>query len=139
MKLIDTALFIKQTPLFEGLEFDTALSISDRLERINVDADEIFFSAGDSAAGLYFVYQGIAELNADGVIERLVPGDFFGDESLFSDGVRGYTCTARKPTTLLLLSRTHLFKILAEVPSVALKLLSLYAAHISLRPRSPFR
>lgn len=135
MKLIDKALFLKSTYLFQEIEFDTALAIADRLEMLDLKKGERLFQEGDSAAGLYFVFGGSLRLDSKDQIEELEPGDFFGDESLFADGARGYSCEALEPTTLLLLSKSHFFTVLSEVPSVARGMLALYASQISLRPR----
>lgn len=135
MKLIDKALFLKSTHLFQHIEFDTALAIADRLETLYLKQTEHLFREGDSAAGLYFVFEGGVRLDNSGHIEELEVGDFFGDESLFNEGARGYSCEALCSTTLLLLSKSHFFTLLSEVPSIARELLSLYASQISLRPR----
>jgi len=135
MKLIDKALFLKSTYLFQQVEFDIALAIADRLETLDLKQGEHLFQEGDSAAGLYFVFDGSVRLNSQGQIEELEASDFFGDESLFSEGARGYSCEALSPVTLLLLSKSHFFTLLSEVPSIARELLSLYANQISLRPR----
>lgn len=135
MKLIDKALFLKSTRLFQEIEFDIALSIADKLEVMELKGGEALFHKGDSAAGIYFVFQGSVRLAGDGLIEELENGDFFGDESVFTDAARGYTCAAIGSVTLLLLSKTHIFTILSECPSVATNLLALYASQISLRPR----
>lgn len=135
MKLIDKALFLKSTYLFQQVEFDTALAIADRLETLDLKKGEHLFQEGDSAAGLYFIFEGRVRLDSRGQIEELESGDFFGDESLFAEGSRGYSCEALTPVTVLLLSKSHFFTLLSEVPSVARELLSLYASQISLRPK----
>lgn len=136
MKLIDKALFLKSTPLFQQTEFDTALAIADRLEMLNLKQAERLFQEGDSAAGLYFVFEGSVRLDNKGQIEELEVGDFFGDESLFNERARSYSCEALCPVTLLLLTKSHFFTLLSEVPSIARELLSLYASQVSLRPRA---
>ena len=135
MRLIDKALFLKTTLLFEELEFDTALAVADRLESLELAKGETLFKEGDSAAGIYFVFEGSVRLDASGHIEELEVSDFFGDESLFADGPRAYSCESTEKSRLLLLSKTHLFTLLSECPSVATRLLCLYASQVSLRPR----
>lgn len=135
MRLIDKALFLKTTKLFEELEFDTALAVADRLESLELEKGETLFKEGDSAAGIYFVFEGSVRLDARGQIEELEVGDFFGDESLFADGPRAYLSAALEKSRLLLLSKNHLFTLLSECPSVATRLLALYASKVSLRPR----
>mgnify|MGYP000297784411 CR=1 FL=1 len=52
---------------------------------------------------------------------------FFGDESLFSDKTRTYRAVAEETTTLLTLSKTNLFTMISECPSIGVGFLQVYA------------
>lgn len=130
LTLIDKAFFLKQTSLFDALDLDLLLSISHQMETLTFKAKSSVFLCESVAQKLYLIMEGVVELR-DGqkrILTQLDPGDFFGDEALFNDRPRAYEAFCPEGTLLIALSRSHLLSILAECPTVALRLLEAYAA-----------
>lgn len=137
LTMIDKAFILKKTPLFEGLDLDLLLVISDKLGSIDFDAGDWIFAPGEAATRIYFIVNGEITIldetkNQMGVL--LTP-DFFGDEALFSDTPRGYYAHSRTDSLLLTLSKTNLFTIISECPQVAMGLLHAYTSPHKFRPR----
>lgn len=134
--LIDKAFLLKRTAPFCALDLDILLSIADKLLHIQFDADDSIFEQGQEAHRMFFIIKGqISLYTRDDEIYSLGGGDYFGEESLFSNKLRGYTAKATSNAELLTLSRTNLFTIISECPSVAIGFLQSFSSMLDLRPR----
>lgn len=135
LTLIDKAALIRRTPLFASLDLDLLLPIADKLGLVTNEAGEMVFLADEDATRMYFIVKGEIEIRnpQHGHIAHLKAGDFFGDESLFSDKPRAYEAYSTTKTQLLTLSRTHLFTIISECPSVATGFLQVYTTAMTFR------
>lgn len=129
LTLIDKALLLKRTPLFASLNLDLLLSVSDRLSLIAFQDNDYIFFSNEEANRLYFIVKGTVEIRSPegDPITTLEPGDFFGEESLFNHQPRSYTAYTPIKTEVLTLSKTNLYSIISECPSVALGFLHVYA------------
>jgi ATP-binding cassette subfamily B protein len=80
---------------------------------------------GDKGDTFFVVLEGQARVvNRKGrVLNRVYPGDFFGEISLLDGGPRTATVVAETPMLLLGLSRSAFRDVLATEPVVAVKLL----------------
>lgn len=135
LTLIDKAFLLKRTPLFAMLDLDLLLVISDKLETLRLDAEDVVFAISDPGTRVYFIVKGTIEIqsqNGKGPI-RLATPDFFGDESLFSEKPRAYQAKAVTETQLLSLSKPNLLTIISECPQVAVGLLQAYASTNQMR------
>ena len=68
------------------------------------------------------------------VIANLEQGDFFGEESLFNNKPRAYEAFTPVDTHVFTLSRTNLYTIISECPSVAVGFLQVYTSALHFRP-----
>lgn len=133
--LIDKAFLLKRTPLFSDLNLDLLLTIADKLGLVLFDPGDYIFIAGEEANRMYFIVKGQVEIqSADrALICQLGNGDFFGEESLFNNKPRGYAAFTPIETHVLTLSRTNLYAIISECPSVAVGFLQVYTATLQFR------
>ncbi len=136
LTLIDKAFLLKRTPLFSALDLDLILTIADMLGTVTFEVNDSAFFVNEEANRMYFIVQGEVEIrDPEGKkICALSAGDFFGEESLFSNKPRTYSAFIPMETHLLTLSRPHLYSIIFECPSVALGFLEVYAAGMQFRP-----
>jgi CRP/FNR family transcriptional regulator, cyclic AMP receptor protein len=136
LTLIDKAFLLKRTPLFSALDLDLLLTIADKLGFVTYEANDDIFVANEEANRMYFIVKGHVEIRnpSKQPICRLHNGDFFGEESLFNDKPRGYIAHTLAETHLLTLSRTNLYTIISECPSVAVGFLQVYTSNMSFRP-----
>jgi CRP/FNR family transcriptional regulator, cyclic AMP receptor protein len=136
LTLIEKAFWLKKQPLFAALELDMLLPIADKIGTIHLKANNPIFYAKEEPLRLYFILTGaISIIEGPNTHALLGPGDFFGDEAIFGDAPYAYDAICKDETTLLTLSRTHLFTIIHECPSVAVALLQAYASGTSYRRR----
>lgn len=136
LTLIDKAFLLKRTPLFSALDLDLLLTIADKLGLVAFEPKDWIFVAEEEANRMYFIVKGMVEIRtpAHQLICRLEPGDFFGEESLFNDKPRGYEAFTPDETHVLTLSRTNLYTIISECPSVAVGFLQVYTSALQFRP-----
>ena len=137
LTLIDKAFLLKRTPLFNMLDLDLLLIISDKLGTIHADAGECIFAIGEPAVRLYFIVKGTIDIldKERKLLAHLHTPDFFGDEALLSDQPRGYSAISQTDTHLLTLSKTNLLTIISECPQVAVGLLQAYTSSHQFRQR----
>ena len=124
--------------LFAELDFELLLSLAEKLHDDDYDAGEKIFASGQVANRIYLIAQGTVQILDERLkeITELNVGDFFGDESLFNDGPRGYGAAAKTDALLLTLSRSHLLSIISEAPSVAVSLIQAYTTAFPCRFRT---
>lgn len=134
--LIDKAFLLKRTPLFSTLDLDLLLSIADKLSSVDYDPGDYVFLLKEEANRMYFIFKGQVEirLTPSKPFFTLKNGDFFGEESLFSNLPRSYEALCPIDTHLLTLSRTNLYSIISECPAVALGFLQIYTSAMQFRP-----
>lgn len=139
LTLIDKAFLLKRTPIFSSLDLDLLLTVADKLGLIVSKPGETLFTVNEEANRMYFIIKGQVNLRTDSQesICTLEQGSFFGEEALFNNKPRSYEAFTPVETHFLTLSRTNLFTIISECPSVALNFLSLYTSSIPYRPIKP--
>jgi CRP/FNR family transcriptional regulator, cyclic AMP receptor protein len=107
-------------------------------------ADEIDFPAGkelireDAAGSQFFVLlEGEAEVRRRGrKINRLGPGDFFGEIALLTDHATTATVTAATPVTVVVITRTNFKRLLRDAPKAQWDVLQALAKRV---PTDDFR
>jgi CRP/FNR family transcriptional regulator, cyclic AMP receptor protein len=81
---------------------------------------EVVYSQGDAAHSVMYLQEGgvklavISEAGKEAVVAILGPGDFFGEGCLAGQSVRMGTATAITPTTLLVIEKSEMLKVLHE-------------------------
>jgi CRP/FNR family transcriptional regulator, cyclic AMP receptor protein len=81
---------------------------------------EVVYSQGDAAQSVMYIQEGgvkltvVSELGKEAVVAILGPGDFFGEGCLAGQSVRIGTATAITPSTVLVIERNQMFKVLHE-------------------------
>src|SRR3984893_11601754 len=82
-------------------------------------SDKIY-SQGEPTKGVKYIQQGgvklsvVNEVGKEAVVAILGPGDFFGEGCLAGQPLRMGTATAITPTTLLIIEKSEMFKVLHE-------------------------
>jgi CRP/FNR family transcriptional regulator, cyclic AMP receptor protein len=81
---------------------------------------DVVYSQGDAARNVMYLREGgvklsvVSESGREAVVAILGPGDFFGEGCMAGQSVRMGTATAIMPTTLLLIDKPEMFKVLHE-------------------------
>lgn len=136
LTLIDKAFLLKRTAPFSALDLDLLLTIADKLSLVVFDPGDYIFTIQEDANRMYFIIKGQVQIQGgkQQVLHTLEPGAFFGEESLFNNKPRSYGAFTPVETHVLTLSRTNLYAIISECPSVAVGFLQVYTNLVPLRP-----
>lgn len=126
LNLIEKAFFLKKVSIFQDLDLDFLLAISDKVHQDIYDKGEVVFSEGQIGNTLYLVAKGEVSLTNPSHSKTVKAEDFFGDESLFNEKPRTYKAICDTDSILLFLSRSDFMSILSECPNVAVALLKHY-------------
>lgn len=129
---------LAQVPLFSPLSARYLRRVADGMEEMHYTEDAAIVREGEQGDAFYVIMEGQAKVQtARGrIVNRLLPGDFFGEISLLDGGSRTATVVAETPMTLLALKRTSFLRLLEAEPAVAVKLLE-YAASMLRRLERP--
>jgi len=128
-KLSETALALRQVPVFSGLSRKELREIENIIHQREYHAGEAIFQQGDPGLGMYIIIQGQVQIvnNQDPdnlvVYSELSDGDFFGDLALVDDADRSATALATTETRLIAFFRPEMKDILTRFPSLGNKIL----------------
>ena len=81
---------------------------------------ELVYSQGDTAQSVMYIQEGgvkltvVNEVGKEAVVAILAPGDFFGEGCLAGQRFRIGTATAITPSTVLVIDKSEMFKVLHE-------------------------
>lgn len=124
-------------PLFDGLKPRHLKRLANVAEVADYMAEHTIVREGDAGDAFYVVLAGQAKVTTNGkLINRVLPGDHFGEISLLDGGERTATVTAETPMTLLMIQRKSFLKELEQDPEVAVSLLESLARMIRRVDRS---
>jgi uncharacterized membrane protein len=127
---------LSSTSLFDDLDFFAPFDEEDRavlveaLDLITLPERGVLFEAGQPGDALFVIRSGSIELSIVDdagqhiVLDRLEPGEFFGELSLLDGGPRSATALAVEPTELIELDRDDLLFLFRKRPETALDVLA---------------
>jgi CRP-like cAMP-binding protein len=81
---------------------------------------DVVYSQGDAAKSVMYLQEGgvklsvVSEVGKEAVVAILGPGDFFGEGCLAGQSVRMGTATAITPSTVLVIKKSEMFKVLHD-------------------------
>ncbi len=118
-------------PLFDGLPRRHLKRLANLAEVADYMADHTIVREGEAGDAFYVVLAGQAKVTSNGkLVNRILPGDHFGEISLLDGDVRTATVASETPMTLLMLSRARFLKAIREEPDMALNLLASLAKQV---------
>jgi CRP/FNR family cyclic AMP-dependent transcriptional regulator len=124
-------------PLFDGLNRRHIKRLAHVSEVADFMADHTIVREGEPGDAFYVVLAGQAKVTSNGkLVNRVLPGDHFGEISLLDGDVRTASVISETPMTLLMLQRSRFVKALREEPDIAMNLLASLAKQIRRTTRS---
>ena len=116
---------LARVPLFANLSPRYLRRVAELCEEQRYMDGATVVRAGDIGDTFYTILQGQAKVVSPKgrVLNRLFPGDFFGEISLLDGGPRTASVVAETPLVMLALPRSDFQSLLATDPAVAVKLL----------------
>jgi uncharacterized membrane protein len=121
---------LAEVPLFETMDDTERESLCQLLETRRYDKGETIFRAGDVGDSFYIVRSGAVQIyieNFEGekiILRENIPGDVFGDVSMFDGGPRTATAVVTEETEVFFLDKEGLLALVKKHPHSALDLLS---------------
>jgi CRP/FNR family transcriptional regulator, cyclic AMP receptor protein len=117
---------LAQVPLFAGLSPRHLKRIGDLTEEVRFMEGASVVRHGDAGDTFFVILEGEAKVQGPSgrVVNRLRPGEFFGEISLLDGGPRTASVVAETPLTMLALSRSSLLRLVQREPAVGIRLLS---------------
>lgn len=116
---------LAQVPLFAGLSPRHLKRIGDLTEEVRFMEGASVVRQGDAGDTFFVILEGEAKVAGPSgrVVNRLRPGEFFGEISLLDGGPRTASVVAETPLTMLALSRASLLRLVQREPAVGIRLL----------------
>jgi CRP-like cAMP-binding protein len=115
--------FLRQVPLFQGVEDGVLGALWPSFRERRLRAGEVLFRTGDLGEELFLLREGgivVSKLvtgRIEQVLNRIAPGEAFGEMSVFGDERRrSATCQAEADSLLYSLDRDSLSGFIAENP-----------------------
>jgi CRP-like cAMP-binding protein len=124
-----TAADLRAVALFQGLTDDELARIAEWFEAKPVAAGDVL--AREGASGYAFMVLGTASAevhHGDEVVNRLGPGDFFGEASILGSGRRTATVTATTPGTMFVLFGTRFRELQLQHPDLKATIDAVFAS-----------
>jgi CRP-like cAMP-binding protein len=117
---------LENIPILSKMTLEQSILLATRLKVVEYKPGQIIFHMGEMGENFYIIEVGEVEVlapdmraQAVGVINRLGPGDFFGEIALLRAVPRTATIRAVKPTRLLAISREDFDHVVQKYPSIA--------------------
>ena len=121
--------YLRNVELFVNLRSEELKIISLATQNLIYEQGEVIIAEGDEGDEAYVIYSGEVEVYralGDGKtvsLNRLGPGEMFGELALFGEGFRSATVKALTETLVAVITRDKLYEILREFPDIAIEML----------------
>jgi CRP-like cAMP-binding protein len=108
----------KQKRAFDAQAFLDSAGVARKVTEFK--SAEVVYVQGDAAKSVMYLQSGgvkltvVNEIGKEAVVAILGPGDFFGEGCLAGQSVRMGTATAITPSTVLVIEKNEMFKVLHE-------------------------
>jgi CRP/FNR family cyclic AMP-dependent transcriptional regulator len=109
---------LKQKPAFDAQAFLDSAGVARKVTEFK--KEEVVYAQGEAAKSVMYLQSGsvkltvVSEVGKEAVVAILGPGDFFGEGCLAGQTARMGTATTITPSTVLLIEKNEMFKVLHE-------------------------
>jgi CRP-like cAMP-binding protein len=127
---------LKRIPLFGSFDGKHLKRLGMLTEELDVPAGRVLIRQGELGDDLMIIYDGLVTVQRDGVqVNKLGPGQFFGEIALIERGPRTATVIAETACRLLVVNHRDFHAMMEEFPEIASKVLLTLAHRVrSLEP-----
>jgi CRP-like cAMP-binding protein len=122
---VETAAFLREVPLFKGIAEPELDALAGTLRERPLKRGQVLFREGEVGEEMFIVLRGSIVISkpvtgrVEQVLDRVGPGDFFGEMSLFDRSPRSATIQADSDATLLVLDREAMRRLTELSPRAA--------------------
>lgn len=133
-EFVVTWAMVARVPLFEDLKATEIAEIAKLLRAISMPAGEVITRQGEQAESMYFIADGLVEVDLGHSKVELGEGAFFGEMAILGRRKRGATTIALQRTSLMVLEASDLHNLMMRKPHLADRLLKEAEMRASLTP-----
>ena len=128
---------LEGVPMFQGLPAKHLRRIRDLAEPADYMAGASLVKQGAEGDAFFVILEGLARVVVgERTVNRLMPGDSFGEIALLDGGERTASVVSETPMKVLIIDRTKFMKLLGQEAAIAMALLEGMARRIRLIDRS---
>jgi CRP-like cAMP-binding protein len=126
-----------RVPLFAGLSRRHLRQLAEHADIVGFHERETIVESGQPGGTFYVILEGEAKVVRGGrTIDRMGPGDFFGEISLLDGGPRTASVVADTPVAAIRIFKRSFDKVVSQEPAVASKILTVVARRLRDAERS---
>ena len=113
----------RAAPRFDTQRFLESAGVAKRI--VSYGSGQIVFAQGSPATAVLYIQEGgiklsvLSKTGKEAIVGMLSPGDFFGEGCLAGQPFRMSTATAITPTSVLLIEKRRMTKMLHELPGLS--------------------
>jgi hypothetical protein len=131
-QLLETVLFLKQTPLFKNIPGEKLMPLAEICEQKAYEKGTVISREGEVSDHLYVVKTGAVRIERKGdkgsdVLATIRPGETYGEIGLFTQAQRSATAVAADDCRLYEVQRSALKRLLLNVPEIAYNFLEIFS------------
>ncbi len=128
MNLNEEVELLKRVPILAKIEPAKLKLLAFTSERVNFAGGQEICHQGDSGDALYVILGGVADVLIDTDkgqlrVAEMTKNDFFGEIAILCDVPRTATIKAREPLSTLKISKDTFYRLVAEVPQMAIEIM----------------
>lgn len=138
---------LQRVPLFSGFDEDELRRVAALSRIVEAPVGTVVTQIGEPGDSFFIIIDGAMAVRTPvGAGSQLQPGDFFGEMSLLDGEPRSATIVATTDVRLLIVDRSHFWRLLNETPDLVSRMLTILsrrvrrleqAVHAILRGTSP--
>src|SRR5262245_12171654 len=122
---------LQRVPLFSGFTEDELRRIAELSRIVESPVGTVVTQIGEPGESFFVIIDGtLAVRTPVGAGSRLQPGDFFGEMSLLDGEPRSATIVAMTDVRLLIVDRSHFWRLLDETPDLIRRMLTILSRRV---------
>ena len=122
---------LQRVPLFRGFSEDELRRVASISRILEASAGTVLTRIGSPGESFFVIIDGSAAVQTPmGVGDPLQPGYFFGEMSLLDGEPRSATITAMTDVRLLVVERSHFWRLLDETPELTRRILMVLSRRV---------
>src|SRR5574342_159452 len=122
---------LQRVPLFSGCNEDELRRVAELSRIAEAPAGTAVTQIGEPGDSFFIIIDGaVAVRTPVGAASQLQPGDFFGEMSLLDGEPRSATIVATTPVRLLIVDRSHFWRLLDETPDLVRRMLTILSRRV---------
>jgi CRP/FNR family cyclic AMP-dependent transcriptional regulator len=122
---------LQRVPLFSGFNEDELRRVAELSRIAEAPAGTVVTQIGEPGDAFFIIIDGaVAVRTPVGAGSQLQPGDFFGEMSLLDGEPRSATIVATTDVRLLVVDRSHFWRLLDEAPDLVRRILTILSRRV---------